>query len=218
VTRRSVVAWGGAGTLGLAIGTGTSATSRAATLQELIVTGSASTFPTFSEDLHQRFTNALPNAVEMLSPVSVGGGSVRISFDPRMLGLSDGLAQLVADGGVSSTPMSVDGGSVTIPIPASVKATHIVVVLPFFASVRYPAENTGASTAPTAHVTVGEHVADAFFPIDQPTEQGVVFSNPFSVNGVTVRTFTLTAEWPTEDELPTFASTVTDVFFKKAGL
>ncbi|MEN0103376.1 MAG: hypothetical protein AAGC90_10655 [Curtobacterium sp.] len=165
----------------MAIGTGTSTTSRAATPQQLTATGSASTFPTFSADFTQRFTNALPNAVELRAPGAIGGGSVRVDFDPRMLGLSDDVAQLVADDEVTSTPVSVDGGSVTIAIPDQVSATHLVVVLPFFTSVRYPAENAGPSVAPTAHVTVGAQVADTVFPLDQALAQGLAWGAELDV-------------------------------------
>lgn len=181
MTRRSVLAWGGAGTLGLAIGTGTSTSSRAVTPQQLTATGSASTFPTFSADFTQRYTNALPNAVELRAPVAVGGGSVRVDFDPRMLGLSEDVAQLVADGEVIGAPVSVDGGTVTIPIPDRVSATHLVVVLPFFTSVRYPAENAGPSVAPTAHVSVGGQVVDTGFPTEQVPAQGLAWGAELDV-------------------------------------
>jgi hypothetical protein len=164
----------------LAVGTGTSTISSAAT-QQLTVTGSASAFPTFSKDFGQRFMNALPNAIELKSPVPVGGATIRVDFDPRMLALSEGVAQLVADGGVASTPMSVEDGRVMVPIPVNVRATHVLVGLPFFTIVRYPSENRGVSNSPTARVTVGEHVAGYTFPLDQPTARGLAWGGEIDV-------------------------------------
>lgn len=181
LTRRSLLALGGAGTLGWAVGTGPSPKSHATTAQELTVTGSASEFPTFSEDFGRRFVNALPNVVELESPVPVGGATIRVTFDPRLLALSDRAAQLVTGENVVSTPVTVEDGSITIGIPDHVHATHVVVGLPFFTVVRYPAENAGASTAPTAHVTLGAHVADCDFPLDQPIAQGLAWGGEIDV-------------------------------------
>lgn len=181
VTRRSVLAWSGTGTLGLAIGAGRPAPSRADTPPQLSVAGFASTFATFSEDFTQRFANALPNAVELRAPVAIGGGSVRVGFDRRMLALSDGVAQWVADGDVFSTPLSVNGGTVTVSIPDRVRATRVVVALPFFTTIQYPAENVGPSIAPTARVTVGGQVADAPFSLAQPTADGIAWGGEIDV-------------------------------------
>ncbi|KTR24865.1 glycoside hydrolase domain-containing protein [Curtobacterium citreum] len=43
-----------------------------------------------------------------------------------------------------------------------------------------------------------------------------MFSSSLTANGISVRTFTLTAKWPTPEELTTFASTVSEIIFKKA--